>query len=125
MPLQPHDAWVKRAAKPYVSSVSAIFRLRPARCLKHPGIIACYHSVLNIHPYTISHNVISMVSLSAMSEFNTTDFAAQMRGFEASDEARQKLFAVSHSLHDLGCPHLIVCRICSISILSCSTSTVL
>lgn len=47
-----------------------------------------------------------MVSLSAMSDFNTTDFAAQMRGFQASDDARQKLFAVGHSLHDLVCPHL-------------------
>ncbi|KAL1602556.1 hypothetical protein SLS60_005972 [Paraconiothyrium brasiliense] len=28
-----------------------------------------------------------------MSDFNTTDFVAQMRGFQASDDARQKLFA--------------------------------
>ncbi|KAL5419088.1 hypothetical protein PMIN03_000617 [Paraphaeosphaeria minitans] len=34
-----------------------------------------------------------MVSISAMSALNTMDFAAQMRGFQASDDARQKLFA--------------------------------
>lgn len=50
----------------------------------------------------------SMVGYSTMSDFNTTDFVAQMRGFQASDEARQKLFAVSHALHDLVWPHLTI-----------------
>ena len=47
----------------------------------------------------------NMVGINNMSnDFNTTDFVAQMRGFQASDEARQRLFAVSHSLRDLVCP---------------------
>lgn len=38
-------------------------------------------------------------------DFNTTDFVSQMEGFQASDNARQKLFAVSHSSRDLAGPH--------------------
>jgi hypothetical protein len=50
----------------------------------------------------------SMVGINNMSnDFNTTDFVAQMRGFQASDEARQRLFAVSHSLRVLVCPTLM------------------
>ncbi|KAF1970208.1 hypothetical protein BU23DRAFT_557100 [Bimuria novae-zelandiae CBS 107.79] len=35
----------------------------------------------------------SMVVINTSNDFNSTDFVAQMRGFQASDEARQKLFA--------------------------------
>jgi hypothetical protein len=38
-----------------------------------------------------------MVGITMANDFSTTDFVTQMRGFQASDDARQKLFAVSFS----------------------------
>lgn len=36
----------------------------------------------------------SMVGITMATELSTIDFVNQMRGFQASDDARQKLFAV-------------------------------
>ncbi|KAL5390410.1 hypothetical protein DPSP01_001969 [Paraphaeosphaeria sporulosa] len=76
-------------ARRFISSAQLSLSLLP----QAPREICLLPPVRNINLYTNFHDVRIMVSLSAMSDFNTTDFAAQMRGFQASDDARQKLFA--------------------------------
>jgi len=39
-----------------------------------------------------------MVGITMATDFNTTDFVTQMNHFQASDDARQKLFAVGPPL---------------------------